>query len=140
MQFQVAALTTSEKVIKGELSTMQREIEDLQQRYQSAISSRASDKQTISNLERRVAEERRTRCNLESQLNQERKSRKQEEARAAQVRIQMRKQRALVKAVSFGIGISGYFGNGTNPQCCQQQKSATFAFLLVAARNQSSFT
>ncbi|XP_063916196.1 macoilin isoform X2 [Zophobas morio] len=85
LRLQVAALTTSEKVIKGELSTMQREIEDLQQRYQSAISSRASDKQTISNLERRVAEERRTRCNLESQLNQERKSRKQEEARAAQV-------------------------------------------------------
>lgn len=78
-------MTTSEKVIKGELSTMQREIEELQQRYQSVVSSRASDKQTISNLERRVAEERRARCSLESQLNQERKSRKQEEARAAQV-------------------------------------------------------
>ncbi|XP_044253573.1 macoilin [Tribolium madens] len=85
LRLQVAALTTSEKVIKGELTAMQREIEDMQQRYQSVASSRASDKQTISNLERRVAEERRARCSLESQLNQERKNRKQEEARAAQV-------------------------------------------------------
>lgn len=67
---------------------MQREVEDLQQRLQSALSTKSSDKQTISNLERKLAEERRQRSSLESQLNQERKNRKQEEARAAQVLIQ----------------------------------------------------
>lgn len=82
----VAALTTSEKVSKGELSAMQREVEELQSRLQSAASTRASDRQAISNLERRLAEERRTRSNFESQLALERKSRKQEEARAAQVK------------------------------------------------------
>lgn len=85
--FQVAALTTSEKVSKGELTSMQRELEDLQQRLHHSTSTRASDKQTINNLERRIAEERRIRSNLESQLNQERKNRKQEEARAAQVNL-----------------------------------------------------
>lgn len=65
---------------------MQREIEELQQRLQSALSTKSLDKQTISNLERRLAEERRLRSNLESQLSQERKNRK-EDARAAQVII-----------------------------------------------------
>lgn len=80
----MASLTTTEKVSKGELSAMQREIEELQQRLQSALSTKSLDKQTISNLERRLAEERRLRSSLESQLSQERKNRK-EEARAAQV-------------------------------------------------------
>ncbi|KAG5888951.1 hypothetical protein JTB14_012210 [Gonioctena quinquepunctata] len=88
LRLQVAALTTSEKVSKGEITSIQRELEDIQQRLQSALSSKSSDKQTISNLERRIAEERRLRSNVESQLNQERKSRKQEEARAAQVAAQ----------------------------------------------------
>lgn len=83
--FQVAALTTAEKVAKGEISALQRELEEYQQRLQSATSTKSSDKQTINNLERRIADERRLRVNLESQLCQERKSRKQEEARAAQV-------------------------------------------------------
>lgn len=81
----MASLTTSDKVSKGEISSLQRDVEDLQQRLQGALSTKSSDKQTISNLERRLAEERRLRSNLESQLNQERKNRKQEEARAAQV-------------------------------------------------------
>ncbi|XP_072393968.1 macoilin isoform X1 [Diabrotica undecimpunctata] len=88
LRLQVASLTTSEKVSKGEISSLQRDVEDVQQRLQSALSTKSSDKQTISNLERRLAEERRLRSNLESQLNQERKSRKQEEARAAQVAAQ----------------------------------------------------
>lgn len=85
----MAALTTSEKVFRGEISSLQREGEDFQQRLQSALSTKSSDKQTISNLERKIAEERRLRSNLESQLNQERKNRKQEEARAAQVIIKL---------------------------------------------------
>nr|XP_023025770.1 macoilin-like [Leptinotarsa decemlineata] len=88
LRLQVAALTTSEKVSKGEISSLQRELEDVQQRLQSALSTKSSDKQTMSNLERRIAEERRLRSNVESQLNQERKNRKQEEARAAQVAAQ----------------------------------------------------
>lgn len=55
----------------------------MQSKLQNAIAARNTDKQTINNLERRVAEERRARNNAESQLTQERKSRKQEEARAA---------------------------------------------------------
>lgn len=81
----MAALTTSEKVSKGELLAMQRELEELQNKLQNALSSRNADKQSINNLERRVAEERRARTNAEAQLTQERKNRKQEEARAAQV-------------------------------------------------------
>lgn len=78
-------MTTSEKGTKGELSLLQRQIEDLQERLQNVTASKQADKQAIGNLERRVMEERRLRSNLESQLNQERKSRKQEEARLAQV-------------------------------------------------------
>lgn len=88
LRLQVAALTTTEKVSRGELLAMQREVEELQNKLQSASSSRASDRQAISNLERRVAEERRVRANCEAQLAQERKSRKQEEARVAQVAAQ----------------------------------------------------
>lgn len=64
---------------------MQREIDELQSKLQSASSTRNADRQAINNLERRVAEERRARTNCEAQLAQERKNRKQEEARAAQV-------------------------------------------------------
>ncbi|KAL3274663.1 hypothetical protein HHI36_016043 [Cryptolaemus montrouzieri] len=87
LRLQVAALTTADKVSKGEISALQREVEELQQRLQNVQSSRTTEKQNLTNLERRLAEERRLRSNLESQLNQERKSRKQEEARAAQVRF-----------------------------------------------------
>lgn len=78
-------MTTSDKVAKGELSAMQRELEELQNKLQNALNCKASDRQTISNLERRLADERRNRSNCESQLVQERKNRKAEEARAAQV-------------------------------------------------------
>lgn len=81
----MASLTTIEKELKGEILKMQREIEDMQQRCQNALNLRASDKQTISSLERKYTDEKRLRCNLESQVLQERKMRKQEEARAAQV-------------------------------------------------------
>lgn len=85
LRIQVACLTTSEKGTKGEVSLLQRQIDDLQDRLQNASSSKQADKQVIGNLERRMTEERRLRSNLESQLNQERKNRKQEEARLAQV-------------------------------------------------------
>lgn len=85
---QVAALTTSEKVSKGEQLTLQHSVEELQNKLQSALSSRAVDRQTITNLERRIIEERRSRVNCEAQIAQERKNRKQEEARAAQVIIE----------------------------------------------------
>lgn len=85
LRIQVATLTTSEKSTKGELSLLQRQMEDLQERLQSAQASKQADKQAIANLERRVAEERRLRSSADAQLAQERKSRKQEEARFAQV-------------------------------------------------------
>lgn len=81
------SLTTSDKVAKGELSAMQRELEELQNKLQNVLSCKASDRQTINNLERRLADERRNRSNCESQLAQERKNRKAEEARAAQVKF-----------------------------------------------------
>lgn len=82
---------------------MQRELEDLQQRLHHSTSTRASDKQTINNLERRIAEERRIRSNLESQLNQERKNRKQEEARAAQVNL----KKSFIEYLCFMIYLIG---------------------------------
>ncbi|KAK5641717.1 hypothetical protein RI129_010264 [Pyrocoelia pectoralis] len=88
LRLQVVHLTTSEKVVKGEMSALQREIEELQNRLQSVNNVRQADRQTISSLERRIAEERRLRSNCEAQLSQERKNRKQEEARAAQVAAQ----------------------------------------------------
>ncbi|XP_019868737.2 macoilin-1 [Aethina tumida] len=92
LRLQVAALTTGEKVSRGELASMQREMDELQQRLQSVQTARAADKQTISGLERRLADERRTRAGLEAQIAQERKTRKQEEARAAQVAAQQQQQ------------------------------------------------
>lgn len=92
--FQVVALTTTEKVSRGEMLLQQRELEDLHAKLQSANSSKAQDKQTINSLERRLAEERRVRNGLELQLNQERKSRKQEEARAAAAAAQAQSIRA----------------------------------------------
>lgn len=83
--FQVAALTTSEKVYKGEQLSLQHTVEELQNKLQSILSSKAVDRQTINNLERRFAEERRLRLSSEAQIVQERKNRKLEEARAAQV-------------------------------------------------------
>lgn len=88
LRIQVATLTTSEKSTKGELSLLQRQMEDLQERLQSAQASKQADKQAIANLERRVTEERRLRSSSDAQLAQERKSRKQEEARFAQVAAQ----------------------------------------------------
>ncbi|XP_060522754.1 macoilin-1 isoform X2 [Cylas formicarius] len=81
LRIQVAALTTSEKGTRGELIQLQRQLDDVHERLQSATASKCSDKQSIGALERRVNEERRLRTSLESQLNQERKIRKQEEAR-----------------------------------------------------------
>lgn len=52
-------------------------------RIQEMITSRQTDRQTIQNSERRLAEERRQRQSLESQLNAERKHRKQAEEKAA---------------------------------------------------------
>ncbi|KAL1494375.1 hypothetical protein ABEB36_009984 [Hypothenemus hampei] len=88
LRLQVASLTTIEKGAKGELSLLQRQIDDLQERLQNAHSCKQTDRQTINNLERRLTEERRLRTNVDSQLAQERKSRKQEEARMAQVAAQ----------------------------------------------------
>lgn len=94
LRLQVVALTTTEKVSRGEMLLQQRELEDLHAKLQSANSSKAQDKQTINSLERRLAEERRVRNGLELQLNQERKSRKQEEARAAAAAAQAQSIRA----------------------------------------------
>lgn len=102
LRLQVAHLTTSEKVSKGEMSALQREVEELQNRLQSTSSARATDRQTISTLERRISEERRLRSNCETQLAQERKSRKQEEARAAQVSVNLFIARnVFIIAISF---------------------------------------
>lgn len=82
---QVFTLIASEKESKEDNLLLQREVENLQRKFDNVQNLRAADRQTIINLERRVSEERRSRNSCESQLAQERKSRKQEEARAAQV-------------------------------------------------------
>nr|CAH7763382.1 unnamed protein product [Callosobruchus chinensis] len=132
LRLQVAALTTADKVSKGEISSLQREMEDIQQRLQSALSTKSSDKQTISNLERRIAEERRLRSSLETQLNQERKSRKQEEARAAQaVAAQQREQAAAAAAAaSQQQRVSGECGSDQ----CRQRRRELEAELAEARR------
>ncbi|CAH1966343.1 unnamed protein product [Acanthoscelides obtectus] len=123
LRLQVAALTTADKVSKGEISSLQRELEDIQQRLQSALSTKSSDKQTISNLERRIADERRLRSSLESQLNQERKSRKQEEARAAQaVAAQQREQAAAAAAVAAASQQQRVSGECGSDQCRQRRR------------------
>ncbi|XP_022916608.1 macoilin-1 isoform X2 [Onthophagus taurus] len=88
LRLQVAALTTSEKVLRGDILTLQHNVEDLQNKLQSSQSTKNTDRQMISYLERKVQEEKRNRQNCEAQIAQERKSRKQEEARAAQVAAQ----------------------------------------------------
>lgn len=76
----MASLTSAEKSTRVELSQLRIEHDDLQQRLNTVLSSRQADRQTISSLERRIADERRQRSHLESQLAHERKHRKQEEA------------------------------------------------------------
>lgn len=58
------------------------------------MTARQQDKQTISQLEKKLAEERRTRSSIENQLSSERKAKKAEEAAAARA-VAMATSRSL---------------------------------------------
>nr|CAD7256887.1 unnamed protein product [Timema shepardi] len=76
-------LLTSEKNLKGELGQLQQDNDNLQSKLHGLVTARQMDKQTISQLERRVQEERRIRGSVEAQLSAERKTKRAEEAAAA---------------------------------------------------------
>lgn len=82
-------MCATEKSLRSELSSLQHSNEELQTKLHNVTTLRTNDRQTITNLERRLAEERRSRAQLETQLAQERKNRKQQEQQAAQQAAQL---------------------------------------------------
>ncbi|EEB13966.1 Macoilin, putative [Pediculus humanus corporis] len=84
LRSQLSNITLSERTTKTELTQLQHLNEDLQTRLHSLVSGRQLDKQTMSQLEKKLAEERRARGSCEAQLAAERKAKKAEEAAAAQ--------------------------------------------------------
>lgn len=83
LRSQVNSLISTEKTVRNELCQLQLDNDDLQSKLHGLVSARQMDKQTLSQLERRVQEERRLRSTAEAQLAAERKAKKAEEAAAA---------------------------------------------------------
>lgn len=84
LRSQLASVSSCERSAKTELSQLQHHNDDLQARLHGLVTARQMDKQTISQLEKKLAEERRARGTCEAQLAAERKAKKAEEAAAAQ--------------------------------------------------------
>ncbi|XP_075237641.1 macoilin [Lycorma delicatula] len=83
LRSQINTLLNSEKTNKSDLCQLQIDNEELQSKLHGLVSARQMDKQALSQLERRVADERRLRTVCEAQLAAERKAKKAEEAAAA---------------------------------------------------------
>ncbi|XP_071438913.1 macoilin [Hetaerina americana] len=83
LRCQINVLISGERTVKSELFQLQQNNDDLQTKLHGLVTARQSDKQTISQLERRLHDERRSRGVCEAQLAAERKARKVEESAAA---------------------------------------------------------
>ncbi|XP_011500539.1 PREDICTED: macoilin-1 [Ceratosolen solmsi marchali] len=84
LRSQVNTLLSVERQAKGDIQQLQHDNDQLQSKVHGLVSARQLDKQTMTSLERRIADERRQRTACEASLASERRARRAaEEARSA---------------------------------------------------------
>ncbi|KAL6439300.1 hypothetical protein ACFW04_003878 [Cataglyphis niger] len=84
LRSQVNTLLNGERQAKGDIQQLQHDNEQLQSKLHGLVTARQLDKQTMSSLEKRIAEERKQRTAYEASLISERRARRAaEEARSA---------------------------------------------------------
>ncbi|XP_012275479.1 macoilin-1 isoform X2 [Orussus abietinus] len=84
LRSQINTLLNGERQVKGDIQQLQHDNDQLQSKLHGLVTARQLDKQTMSSLERRIAEERRQRTACEASLASERRARRAaEEARSA---------------------------------------------------------
>ncbi|XP_066573406.1 macoilin-2 [Amia ocellicauda] len=83
LRSQISSLSTTERSIRSELGQLRQENELLQNKLHNAVQAKQKDKQTISQLEKRLKVEQEARAIAEKQLAEEKKRKKLEEATAA---------------------------------------------------------
>ncbi|KAM4631245.1 macoilin-1 [Polymixia lowei] len=79
----LSSLTSQDRSLRSELGQLRQDNELLQNKLHSAVQAKQKDKQTISQLEKRLKAEQEARALAEKQLADERKRKKMEEATAA---------------------------------------------------------
>ncbi|XP_031710168.1 macoilin-1 [Anarrhichthys ocellatus] len=83
LRSQVSSLSSQDRSLRSELGQLRQDNELLQNKLHSAVQAKQKDKQTISQLEKRLKAEQEARALAEKQLAEERKRKKMEEATAA---------------------------------------------------------
>uniref|UniRef100_A0AAZ1XB64 Transmembrane protein 57a n=1 Tax=Oreochromis aureus TaxID=47969 RepID=A0AAZ1XB64_OREAU len=83
LRSQLSSLSSQDRSLRSELSQLRQDNELLQNKLHSAVQAKQKDKQTISQLEKRLKAEQEARALVEKQLAEERKRKKMEEATAA---------------------------------------------------------
>ncbi|XP_011146692.1 macoilin-1 isoform X2 [Harpegnathos saltator] len=84
LRSQINTLLNGERQAKGDIQQLQHDNDQLQSKLHGLVTARQLDKQTISSLEKRIAEERKQRTACEASLVSERRARRAaEEARSA---------------------------------------------------------
>ncbi|KAM8841213.1 LOW QUALITY PROTEIN: macoilin-1 [Spinachia spinachia] len=83
LRSQLSSLSSQDRSLRSELGQLRQDNELLQNKLHSAVQAKQKDKQTISQLEKRLKAEQEARALVEKQLADERKRKKMEEATAA---------------------------------------------------------
>ncbi|XP_056438791.1 macoilin-1 isoform X2 [Gadus chalcogrammus] len=83
LRSQLSSLSSQDRSLRSELGQLRQDNELLQNKLHSAVQAKQKDKQTISQLEKRLKAEQEARALAEKQLTDERKRKKVEEATAA---------------------------------------------------------
>ncbi|XP_014853655.1 PREDICTED: macoilin-1-like [Poecilia mexicana] len=83
LRSQLSSLSSQDRSLRSELGQLRQDNELLQNKLHSAVQAKQKDKQTISQLEKRLKAEQEARAAAEKQLAEERKRKKMEEATAA---------------------------------------------------------
>uniref|UniRef100_A0A8C5AC72 Macoilin 1a n=1 Tax=Gadus morhua TaxID=8049 RepID=A0A8C5AC72_GADMO len=83
LRSQLSSLSNQDRSLRSELGQLRQDNELLQNKLHSAVQAKQKDKQTISQLEKRLKAEQEARALAEKQLADERKRKKVEEATAA---------------------------------------------------------
>uniref|UniRef100_U3FWP5 Macoilin n=4 Tax=Micrurus TaxID=8634 RepID=U3FWP5_MICFL len=83
LRSQISSLTSTERGIRSEIGQLRQENELLQNKLHNAVQMKQKDKQTISQLEKKLKAEQEARTFVEKQLMEEKKRKKLEEATAA---------------------------------------------------------
>ncbi|KAM9838254.1 macoilin-1 [Aulostomus maculatus] len=83
LRSQLSSLSSQDRSLRSELGQLRQDNELLQNKLHSTVQAKQKDKQTISQLEKRLKAEQEARVLAEKQLAEERKRKKMEEATAA---------------------------------------------------------